>query len=227
MEENKTFEWYIERMGYVPCYMFPEFMDKDEEFEYYKVKIPRHYIREHIAEGGTWYDYQETDEKGTLDKSVVAGMIHLCAYFGTEYIEEDADFLYYRIRVPIVFLDTAIPGSSLFYREMYEARYLNVKTDRELVEDLAEELADKVPAAGTPMPGMHHAPVVQKIKERGEVHLYEVELLCKNIPECGVTHTEITRDLFGALANRVCGLCGHTNFKLIKVEPLVEEDDNE
>ncbi len=219
----KTLREYTEYMGYFPSYMFPEKVDEDEEFEYYRVKVPRIFIREHIATGDNWLEYEETDEEGTLDKSVVLGVIWLLAYKGTEYIEADADFLYYKIKVPIVFLDTSVRGGGMLYREMYEARQLNVQPSEEQMEATLKEIEKEIPAAGSPMPGIHHAQAIKNVKET-VVHLYELEILCMD-PECGVTHVEVCRDLFDGLAGRICGLCGSKRFTLVGAKKLVEEDN--
>jgi Zn finger protein HypA/HybF involved in hydrogenase expression len=220
----KTLREYTQYMGYFPSYMFPEKVDEDEEFEYYKVKVPRIFIREHIATGDNWLDYEETDEEGTLDKSVVLGVIWLLAYKGTEYLEADADFLYYKIKVPIVFLNTPIRGGGMYYREMYNTRQLNVNPTEEQLEAAFEETKKEIPAAGSPMPGIHHAPAVVKAKET-TVYLYELEMQCMNIPECGVIHVEVCSDLFDGLAGRICGVCGSKRFTLVSAKKLIEEDN--
>jgi len=103
---SKTREEYTTRMGYMPYYKFPEQLEIfDEEFIYYKVRVPRLYIKDHIESGKVWPHDVDTDIVGTLDDSVVLGVFFLPVYTGVEYLEEDDDFLYYKVRVPAVFSD--------------------------------------------------------------------------------------------------------------------------
>jgi len=217
----------IERMGYVPCYMWPEKIDEDDEFEYFKVKIPRHYIRMHIAEGGKWIGYEETDEVGEHDESVVLGIIYLPAIPDQEPMDADADFLYYRIAVPKSFLDSYIMGGNVQYRILYETEAFKLETVEEKAEREAMEFEEEkyTPKAGASMPGRDELDTVKKAK-RLKSAIYEIELECKN-PECGIVHCEVTSDLFSALSGRVCGECFGTAFNLIKAEAIVREEKDD
>lgn len=217
----------IERMGYVPCYMWPEKIDEDEEFEYFKIKIPRHYIRMHIEEGGKWLHYEETDEVGEHDKSVVLGIIYLPAIPDQEPMDADADFLYYRIAVPKSFLDAYIMDGNVQYRVLYETQAFKIETAEEKAEREAAEMEEQtfVPKAGASMPGRDELTSVKKVKNTTYA-VYEIELQCKN-PECGIVHCEVTSDLFMALSGRVCGECFGTAFNLIKAECIVREETDD
>jgi len=203
--------------------MFPEKLDEDEEFEYYEIRVPRHYIRGHIEEGGVWLDYTETDEEGTEDPSVVLGVIYLPAFKGVEYLREDADFLYYKIRVPIIFLDTQVKNTPFKYREVFEAKRLNAFVDEDDVDGFAELIRGELPDAGSPMPGMHNEHIVKKVKEK-EALLFEIKLVCK---ACDMVAVEVGSDLFDILSSRICANCGGMGFHLDRANIIYEDDDEE
>lgn len=218
--EDKTFTWYVERMGLCPCYMYPEYMEEDDEFEYYQIQIPRHYIRDHIEEGGTWLDYVETDEEGEEDASVVLGVIFLPVFHGVEYLDADADFLYYKVRAPKVFLETDIPNAPFKYREIYDAKRLRVFIDEDELDDLLASI--DTPKAGEPMPGIHHAHAVRRVKEERAI-LYEVRMVCE---ECNLVTVEVGTDLFDLLSGRSCSNCFGTRFRIDQADILYEDDDD-
>lgn len=217
----------IERMGYVPCYKWPEKIDEDDQFEYFKIRIPRHYIRMHIEEGGIWHGYEETDEEGERDRSVVLGIIYLPAIPDQEPMDADADFLYYRIAVPKSFLDSYIMEGNVQYRVLYETKAFKLETPQEKAEREAAEFEEEkfVPPAGASMPGRNELDAVKRAK-RTKMAIYEIELQCKN-PDCGIIHVEVTSDLFSALSGRICGECMGTAFNLVKAEAIVREEEDD
>lgn len=213
---DKDFNYYIRRMGYIASYLLPEHIDTDEEFEYYMVKVPRHYIRMIADEGEEWPDYVETEEEGKLDRSVVLGMYFLPVYQGVDFYDEDADFLYYIVRVPHVFLNHIIEGTSYTYRIVFELD--KIKS----VEQVIEEELDSIPVAGTAMPGTEEFTALRKAKSRPEGTLYELSFLCQN-PECHKIYDGIvTSDLFDELYARVCEECYGTRFEILSARPLEE-----
>ncbi len=196
-------------MGYMPCYLFPEKLEEDDEFEYYKFRVPRHYIREHIADGDIWPDYEETEEEGTKDKSAVLGVGFLLVYTGVEYLDSDADFLYYRVRVPKVFLDSPALDGRFTYRVLYDAGTLEVKSDR-------------TPKAGESMVGKEELETVRKVKKSDPL-LYEVTFKCKNVEDCGIEFKEIGSVLFDMLYSQSCPECDHPLLEMKECKILVEE----
>lgn len=213
---NKLLEDYAPNMGYFPTYGCPEKLGEDEEFAYYKFKVPRHYIRGVLEEGNAWPDYEECMEEGTLDDSVVLGMRFLPVYTGVEYLDADVDFVYYKVRVPKVLLETPISGGSMCYRIAYE--YIE---DFEKEEE--EEERSKIPKAGEGMPGRHEEQIVKKVKER-TVHLYEVTLRCNNSDCLADDYNEVTSNIFDVVYNVACPECLGTLFSLIGCKVLVEEE---
>jgi hypothetical protein len=213
---------YKERMGYMPCYKFPTEMGDDATFEYYKFRVPRHYIREHIKDGLVWPDYNETTEEGTRDESVVLGVGFFPVYSGVEYLEEDADFLYYKVKVPKVFLDTQIEGTPHTYRLLYETKDFKLKTPEEKAEE-ASVLEIRSTKAGDEMPGRIELKAVRKEKEVDTL-LYEIVLYC---PNCGTEHNpEVGADLWAMLHARRCE-CGHTKLELRSCKSVLEEKKDE
>lgn len=222
---NKGLEEYIQRMGNMPCYKFPEKLEEDEEFEYFKFKVPRQYIKEHTAMGEVWPHDVDTDIVGTQDASVVLGVIFLPVYTGVEYLEEDDDFLYYKVRVPKVFLDSPIRGSELTYRVAYETKTLNLETAEQKAERESEDIkCEKVPKAGTPLVGKEELMSVRKAKE-SKALLYEIVFRCRS-EDCGMIFTEVGSDLFDMLYARCCSVCAATRLEMIECKTLVEEDED-
>ena len=214
---SKRFEEYIQRMGNMPCYKFPEKLDEDEEFEYFKFKVPRQYIKEHIAMGEVWPHDVDTDIVGVRDESIVLGVIFLPVYFGVEYLEEDDDFLYYKVRVPKVFLDFPIRGSELTYRTAYETKTLNLEMAEQKAERESEDIeCEKIPKAGESMVGKKELMAVRKAKESKPL-LYEVVFRCN----CGLEVIEVGSDLFEMLYARSCSVCGCSKLKLVGCKSLV------
>ena len=216
---NKTLDDYRDYMGYFPTYGCPDKLEDDEEFEYYKFKIPRHYIRGVLAEGDVWLGYEECEEEGTLDSSIILGMRYLPVYVGIEYLGADVDFLYYKIKTPKMILDSPIiPGGSVNHRIAYE-----------YVEDWEkekEEKKDTLPVAGEAMSGRHDEQSVKKVKEN-IVLLYEITLKCNN-PDCSTSeYKEVTSDLWDAVHGITCSECFGTEFSLIGYKVLVEEEEGE
>lgn len=222
---NKSLEDYLERMGYMPCYKFPEYIDEDKEFKYYRFRVPRHYIRDHIAEGNIWPDYIETREKGTRDDSVVLGVGFFIVYTGVEYLDSDADFVYYKVRVPKVFLDSYISGSPYTYGELYETKDFRWKSRGEKAEIDSEEIeCAKPPKAGDSMPNRQDLKTVRKTIET-KILLYEVVFYCD---KCQITHEpEVGSDLFDLLHNRSCAECGSTTLHLKGCKSILEEKRDE
>jgi hypothetical protein len=226
---NKSLGDYTKRMGYMPCYKFPEEIDEDSEFMYYKFRVPRIYIRWHIEEGNIWPDYEESFEGGTRDESVVLGVGLFPVYSGVEYLDEDADFLYYKVKVPKAFLDTYIEGTTFKYGMLYETKDFKLKTPEQIAEEQAEIIStEKVPKAGEPMPDREDLIAVKKTKET-DVLLYEVVFYCA---ECndgeGKEHEpEVGSDLWEILHARKCGFCGNTKLHLKSCKSVLEEKKDE
>lgn len=220
---SKNLEDYVKHMGYMPNYKFPEAIDEDKEFVYYKFRVPRHYIREHIANGDTWPDYEESNEIGTRDESVVLGVGFFPVYKGVEYITADADFLYYKVRVPKVFLFTPVKGTPYTYGVLYDTKDFKLRTP----EELAERATEIIPCefkAGDSMPGRKELDAVRKVKETN-ILLYEVVFYC-NV--CGTEHKpEVGSDLFDLLKQRSCVVCGSTTLHLKVCKPVLEEEKDE
>ena len=218
---NKSLEDYLEYMGYFATYGCPEKLDDDGEFEYYKFKVPRHYIREMMEEGVDWLEYEEWEEESTLDSSVILGMRYLLVHTGIEYLDADIDFLYYKIKVPKVVLDSSIfPGGDVCNRVSYE--YIE-EWEKEEEE---EEKEGTLPIAGEAMPGRHEEQIVKKVKE-SIVHLYEITLKCNN-PDCSTSeYNEVTSDIWDAVHGITCVECLGTGFSLIGCKVLVEEEEGE
>lgn len=210
----KLLEDYTPYMGYVPTYGAPEKLEEDEEFVYYKFKVPRVYIRGIIEEEGMWFGYTECEEESTLNGSVVLGIRHLPVYSEVVYLDSDVDFVYYKVRVPKVLLDTPIvTGGAVKYGAMYE--YVDEW-------ELEEEEEIKLPKAGEGMPGRHDELSVKKVKE-SVIHLYEVTLKC-NAPDCLTEYNEVTSDLWDAMYNITCSKCLGTFFSVIGCKAVVEEE---
>ncbi|MHA2010711.1 MAG: hypothetical protein ACW980_25665 [Promethearchaeota archaeon] len=190
---SKTFEEYTQRMGYMPSYQLPEKLDEDDEFEYFKVKVPRQYIKEHIELGDAWPHEVDTDIVGFEDASIVLGVIFLPVYTGVEYLSEDEDFLYYMVRVPKVFLT---------YRAAYEKLALETAGEKAERESVNIE-CKKVPKAGESMPDKEELAIIRKVK-KDKILLYEVTFICGNATDCGMVFTETGSDLFEMLYSRSC-----------------------
>lgn len=222
---GKTFEEYLERIGLYPSYGTPDFIEEDEEFKYYLFRVPRHYIREHIAEGGTWLEYEEVEEESTLDKSVVLGMRYLPVYVGIESQGFDVDFYYYRCRVPKVVLNTEIVGTTPLIT--YEYAYTQVegweKSEEQQLEEEFGKFEIELPTAGSEMPNRLELTAVRKAKEE-TVHLFEVQLRCTN-SECGMDlEPHISSDFFDALYEQECTLCGCKKLELISSRAIIKEE---
>lgn len=210
-------EVYVQRMGYMPCYKFPEEIDEDDTFVYYMFRVPRHYIREHIAEGLTWPDYKEIDEQGTEDKSIVLGVGFFPVYTGVIFLYEDVDFLYYKVRVPKKILDATISGTSYTYRILYETKDFRLKSAEEKAEEESRDIS--CVKAGEEMPDRKNLTAVRKTKEIDTL-LYEVVFYCA---ECDTEHDpEVGTDLWGLLHARKCR-CGNTKLELRRCESVLEE----
>jgi len=221
---NKPLGAYSEKMGYMPCYKFPKEIDEDEEFMYYKFRVPRLYIREHIREGNVWPNYTETYEKGNMDESVVLGVGFFPVYTGVEYISEDADFLYYKVKVPKEFLRTPISGTPHTYSILYDTKDFRLKTPEELAEKAAEIKSCDFVKAGDSMPDRGDLVAAQKVKD-SNVLLYEVVFYCS---ECEMTHEpEIGSDLWKLLYARKCGNCSNTKLELKSCKSVLEEQEDE
>ena len=222
---GKSPEHYIPRMGYMPCYKFPEKKGEDEEFEFYEFRVPRQYIREHIAEGRKWPHEVDLTIKGERDNSVVLGVGFFPVYTGVEYLEEDDDFLYYLVRVPISVLDASILGSELTYRFLYEAKTSVWETPEQKAEKEAEAIeAKKVPKAGEPMPNKEELMAVKKVKE-AETVLYEVSFECENCHD--LLGPEIGTDLFDMLYARSCLNCSGAKLKIVSCKMIIVGEDDD
>jgi hypothetical protein len=214
---SRACEKYIQKMGYMPSYKLPEKLDEDEEFEYFKVRVPRQYIKEHIEMGEVWPHDVDTNIVGTQDASVVLGVMFLLVYTGVDYLEEDDDFLYYKVRVPKVFLDACVPGTNLTYRASYETENYN--------PEVADEIeCERIPKAGEPMLDKEELAAIKKVK-KSEPLLYEVVFKCKD-EDCGMIFTEIGSDLFDMLYSRSCSVCACIKLETIGCKVLVEEDED-
>ena len=225
---------HIERMGMFPCFKWPEKTREDHEFEYFKVRVPRHHIRMHIAEGGKWPGYRETTEQGEYDESVVLGVIWLPGMLpNPEPLDADADFVYYELQVPKEFLDTYIMGGNVQYRILYETQAFKLENAAEKAEREAAELEEEhiLPAAGASFPGRDELDAMKRAKKTRHA-VYEIELRCNGFNEstgepCNLIHCEVTSDLFEALSGRVCGVCGSTSLTLAKVNAIVREEEDD
>lgn len=224
---------HIERMGYTPCFKWPEKTREDDEFEYYKISVPRHLIRMHLEEGNVWPGYVETDEEGEYDESVVLGVIWLPGIPSPEPLDADADFVYYEIAVPIEFLDSYIMDGNVQYRVLYETKAFKLETPAEKAEREAALMEEEkfTPSAGSSMPGRDELDVVKRVKKTKHA-IYEIELQCNGYNEaedrpCGLIHCEVTSDLFSALSGRMCGVCGGTSLSLIKANAIVREEEDD
>lgn len=216
---NKDLGYYLERMGYMPNYKFPEQIDEDDEFKYYKFRVPRHYIRAHIEEGNIWPGYVENVELGSgmKDESVVLGVGFFPVHMGVDFIGEDADFLYYKVKVAKVFLETKIKGTPYTYEVLYETQDFRLKTPEELAE--MDSVVESI-KAGESMPDKTELEAVRKVKET-ETLLYEVVLYCGS---CETTHDpEIAADLWDLLYARKCSFCGNTMLELRSCQSVLEE----
>lgn len=214
-------EGFVERMGYMPCYKFPEEIDEDATFKYYKFRVPRHYIRDHISEGNVWPGYEECFEPGARDESVVLGVGFFPVYTGVELLDEDADFLYYKVRVPKEFLNTPIKGTPYYYSILYETKDYKLKTAEEMAETeaLMKETEDIL--AGISMPDRTDLEAVRSVKEK-QTLLYEVVLYC---PACDVEHDpEVAEDLWTLLHGRACNFCSNGALELRECKSILEED---
>ncbi len=222
---KNPYEEYSQKMGYMPSYRLPEKLEEDDEFEYFKVRVPRLYIKEHIALGEVWPHDVDTSIVGTQDASVVLGIIFLPVYTGVEYLEEDDDFLYYKVRVPKVFLDASIRGSELTYRTVYEDESLISETAEQKAERESIDIeCEKLPKAGKSMPDKEELSAVRKVKE-GKILLYEVTFKCKD-EDCDMIFEEIGSDLFDMLYARCCSVCDCTELEMISCKALVEEEED-
>lgn len=222
---------YIERMGFFPSYGTPEQVDEDDEFAYFLFKVPRHYIRGELEAGVNWIGYEETDEEGVEDASVVLGMRFLPVYVGVvEMIDmHDADFYYYQCRVPKVFLESPIEflqqyGIARDYWYVYDEVELWEKEDPEALEEDEEFNKAAVPKAGEGMPNRSDLNAVRKVKE-ADTYLYKVVFRCN---ECE-TQLEpiISSDLFDAISDRDCSECGCRHLTIVSSKAIKEDDDGE
>ena len=216
-------------MGNMPCYKSPEKLGEGlipDEFEYFKFRVPRQYIKEHIAMGGVWPHDVDTDIVGVRDSSIVLGVIFLPVYTGVEYLEEDEDFLYYKVRVPKVFLDSSIMGSKLTYRIAYEAETLNLETGEQKAERESVDIeCKKPPKAGEPMANKEELEIVRRVKESKPL-LFEVVFKCKG-KDCGLElEPEIGSDLFDMLYARCCPDCVSTELIVMRAEVILKEDED-
>jgi len=221
---SETLGDYIESMGYIPCYKFPEEVDEDEEFMYYKFRVPRIYIREHIAEGNVWPDYVESFEEGTKDKSVVLGVSFFPVYTGVEYLGDDVDFLYYKAKVPKAFLNTPISGTPHTYHILYDTKDFKLKSPEELAEIAAEVLSCAPLAAGESMPNSGDLSAIRKVKE-SNILLYEVIFYCGQCDK--EFDPEVGSDLWDLLYGRSCIDCGNTNLEVRSCKSILEENVDE
>ncbi len=225
---DNALDMYMERMGLFPSYGTPEQIDEDDEFAYFLFKIPRHYIRGEIEAGVEWIGYEETDEEGTEDASVVLGMRFLPVYIGVEELAgmHDVDFYYYRCRVPKVFLESPIKllqdyGIARDYWYVYEEVEVWEKEDPEDLPEDEEFNKAAVPKAGEGMPNRNELNAVRKVKEE-DVYLYEVVLKCN---ECDIELQVVSSDLFEAISNKECIDCGCRKMSLVSSKAVKEEDD--
>ena len=221
---SKDLEYYLERMGYMPCYKFPEEVGENEEFKFYEFKVPRHYIREHIAEGNIWPNYVETTEAGTEDNSVVLGVGFFPVFSGVDFLGEDPDFLYYRVKVPKVFLETQVEGTTHTYSILYETKDFKLKTPEEIAEKAAETIS--CAKAGEPMPNKMELSIVRKVKE-ADVLLYEVVLRCNSCTPPVTFSPDVGSDLWDLLHERECELCGNRALQLVSCKSVLEEKKDE
>lgn len=219
---NDKLNYYLERMGYMPNYKFPEFIEEDSQFAYYKFRVPRHYIRQHIDDGDVWPNYKETTEKGNRDESVVLGVGFFPVYSGVELLDEDADFLYYKVKVPKLFLETPISGTNYTYSILYETQDYRLKTPEELAEEKSKDIpCAKIPKAGEQMPDRKELTSVRNVKE-SDVLLYEVVFYCSN--GCGIENVpEVGSELWDLLYSRSCAKCGNRQLELISCKPILKD----
>jgi hypothetical protein len=217
----KSLEYYKERMGYFPTYGVPIRLDEDDEFVYFRFRVPRHYIRFEIEEGVKWHLYKETDEVGTLTSEVVIGVRHLPVHVGIEEDGSDADFVYYRCPVPKVVMDEPVPGIDFNFSYMYTYTE-KWEEDPELVED---DFEFEIPVAGTSMPNREELEAVRKAKSE-IVYFYEVVFQCTD-KECGETlEPFIAPDLFEAMYEQSCPYCTSTKLKIISSKAILKEEDD-
>jgi hypothetical protein len=223
---SKAVEEYEQRMGYMPSFGIPQKLDEDGEFEYYEVKVPRQYIKEHLELGETWPHEVDTSIKGTQDDSIVLGVMFIPVYSGVDYLREDDDFLFYKVRVPKVFLDAPILGSEMTYRTVYEKGDRNVETSEQKAERESEHIeCKKAPKAGVSLDGKEELMIVRKVKEATPL-LYEVTFKCKN-KECAEEFEEVGSDLFDLLYSRCCGSCAGVQLEVISCKTIYGEEEDE
>jgi hypothetical protein len=220
---------YMPYIGLFPSYGTPDQVDEDDEFAYFLFRIPRHYIRGEIEAGVNWIGYEETEEEGEEDPSVVLGMRFLPVYVGVEEVAgmHDADFYYYRCRVPKAFLESPITllqeyGIARDYWYVYDAVEVWEMEDPEGLEEDEEFNKAAVPKAGEGMPDRQDLNAVRKAKE--DTYLYRVAFKCN---ECE-TQLEpvVSSDLFDAISERECDACGSGRLTLISSK-AIKEDDND
>jgi hypothetical protein len=228
---DNMLDLYMERMGLFPSYGTPEQVDEDDEFAYFLFKVPRHYIRGELEAGVNWIGYEETDEEGAEDASVVLGMRFLPVYVGVvEMVDQhDADFYYYRCRVPKVFLESPIKllqeyGIARDYWYVYDEVEVWEREDPEDFEEDEEFNKAAVPRAGEGMPNRNDLNAVRKVKE-DTTYLYKVTFLCN---ECE-TQLEpvISSDLFDAISGQECSECGGRRLTIVSSKAIKEDDDGE
>ncbi len=92
-----TLKDYVERLGMFPSYKVPEYLGKDEEFAYFKFRIPK------ALDLDTY-----VDPSGVLPEGWMLDMIELPVHTGTELLGSDETFTYYKCKVPLAFVKTPL-----------------------------------------------------------------------------------------------------------------------
>lgn len=178
-------EDYVERMGYYPSYKQPTFLSKDDEFAYYEFRIPHAYRNDTVE-----------DPSGVLPDGWMYNMRQFLVHTGIELVNEDATFLYFKCKVPLVILNSP-------YGHNYHVA-VNVHT---FSEGPSPEQEKKI------------LDVFEKAKQQEveELQQYEITFICER---CKQEETEIHNNPVSGLWQRRCGNCHFTVLKLATYKPL-------
>lgn len=215
--KGMTLDEVTEKMGYFPTYGHPSKVDEDDEFVYYLFLVPRYYIEDHIAEGEKWDGYVPSAVPSTLDKSCVLGVKFLPIYTKVTKIEEDEDFLYYKARVPKMFLEHE-SSYGFKYSIFYEMKEGWERTEEEKAAEM--EAIEEMPTAGELV-----KQVIDSDKEP-DLRDFTVRLLCSNdhITEFPGHTAEDVWDILQAFEG--CDRCGSTTMEILfGVEGEEDEED--
>ena len=99
---EKALDEYIERMAYFPTLTRPRPIGKDEEFIYFEFIVPKVYLKE-VMRDRLPLPVDDMDS-GDLDIIIVNKMGWYPVHTGIEEMKRDKDCVFYKVRVPKVFI---------------------------------------------------------------------------------------------------------------------------